>query len=531
MKQRLAGGAVPEKREQIWITDTMGAFAPYIFSRREAEENMEEILQNIRQGVNVRENLTAVRKLWKEPKEREEIRKRFVGERKLLASLLTHEDPKVRKNAALLIGELGLQELFDDLFQAYEREETLFARADYLRAMEHLDISGAVGKLKERLADLAAREVTEENRKHYREELSRLQKLVLRETPGENHGFTGFKERYDVLLTTNRNYREITARQVKDAKVSLVPLGVRVRNAELSHLLFIPTFRELLFWLDVTTVEPEPEKAAAALAGSNLLELLERGHGAFSDFRFRITVSGKMPLNKRGDFIKKCAFELERFTERRLINSADRYEAELKLAERKDGTFLPLLKLYTLKDTRFSYRKETIAASIHPADAALIAALTASYFGDRSQVLDPFCGVGTMLIERDRVRAAGLMYGIDIFGEAIAKARINTARTGKEIFYINRDFFDFTHEYLFDEIFTNMPLRGRKTREEQDLFYRRFFDKAGEVLKRGGVMILYSDEKGLIKKQLRLREEWRLLNEFCLNEKEDLCVFVIGLRK
>ncbi len=492
---------------------------------------MEEILHDIKQGVNVRENLIEIRSRLKEPSERDGLFRLFAGERELLAALLSHEDPKARKNAALLIGELGIQELLADLYQAYEKEETLFVRADYLKAMEHLDISAYIEKLREQLTKLTAREVTEENRKHYREEVSRLQRLVLKETPGENHAFTGFKERYDVLLTTNRNYREITARQVKEAKVSLVPLGVRVRNAELSHLLFIPTFRELLFWLDVTTVEADPEKAAAGIAGSNLLELLERGHGPFSTFRFRITVAGKMPLDKRGDFIKKCSFELEQRTERRLINSPDHYEAELKLAERKDGTFLPLLKLHTLKDTRFSYRKESIAASIHPSDAALIAALTVPYFGDRAQVLDPFCGVGTMLIERDRARQAGPMYGIDIFGEAIAKARINTARTGKEIHYINRDFFAFTHEYLFDEIFTNMPVRGKKTKEEQDIFYSRFFDKAEEVLKRDGVMILYSNEKGLIKKQLRLREGWRLLNEFCLNEKEDFSVYVIGRRK
>lgn len=44
-------------------------------------------------------------------------------------------------------------------------------------------------------------------------------------------------------------------------------------------------------------------------------------------------------------------------------------------------------------------------------------------------------------------------------------------------------FFDFTHKYLFDEIISNMPLRGKKTREEQDAFYSQFFDCAGKFLK------------------------------------------------
>lgn len=59
---------------------------------------------------------------------------------------------------------------------------------------------------------------------------------------------------------------------------------------------------------------------------------------------------------------------------------------------------------------------------------------------------------------------------------------------------------DFKHKYLFDEIITNLPVRGKKTKEEQDLFYKRFFDKSEEILAPGGVMILYSNENGFIKK-------------------------------
>ena len=37
---------------------------------------------------------------------------------------------------------------------------------------------------------------------------------------------------------------------------------------------------------------------------------------------------------------------------------------------------------------------------------------------------------------------------------------------------------------------------------QADDFYRRFFDKAGEVLKEEGVIILVSEEMGIIKKEL-----------------------------
>ena len=84
------------------------------------------------------------------------------------------------------------------------------------------------------------------------------------------------------------------------------------------------------------------------------------------------------------------------------------------------------------------------------------------------------------------------------------------------------------HKYLFDEIISNMPLRGKKTREEQDAFYSQFFDCAGKFLKNGGHMILYSNEGGFVKKQLRRHMEYRLLDEFCIREKEGFYLFIVG---
>ncbi len=495
---------------------------------------MKELIEAIRKNRDVRGNLIEIRQRVKQPGEKETFLRLLSDTPELLdilSELLEHEDPKVRKNAALLLGDINAKEALSALYEAYEREQTLFIRGDYLKAMGQMDYQPVLGKLKNRLEEMKDQDVPEENLKHYREEMTQLQKLLLRVQPGKKHLFQGLEKRYDVLLTTNRNFQEVTARQLKGQRVSLVPLGVRVQQADLRQVFAIRTFRELLFLLNISSIGPDPSDAAGALAVSNLMGLLEQAHGVEHPFYFRITVVGKMPLDKRSAFIHKCSFALEQASRRRLLNSASNYEAELRLMERKDGTFLPLLKLYTLKDQRFVYRRESIAASIHPSDAALIAALTWPYLGEAAKVLDPFCGVGTMLIERDRAKNAGAMYGIDIFGEAISKARENTKLTGREIQYVNRDFFDFTREDYFDEIFTNMPVRGKKTKEEQEIFYQRFFEKVKEVLKKDGIMVLYSNEKGFIKKQLRLREEWKLLNEFCLNEKEDFSVFVIKLRE
>lgn len=491
---------------------------------------MDKIFENIRQGEDVRAGLIEVRKRIKEPDGRVQGRRILSQMPEVFRELLKHEDPKVRKNTALIIGDLQAEELLEELYQAYEQEQTLFVRADYLKAMEKLSFQAYHQKLQNRLSVITNQEISEENQKHYREEISVLQRMVLQNQPKQKHKFTGLSEKYDVILTTNRNYRELTARQAAGDRISLVPLGVKVCGGDVTKLAKIRTYRELLFALNVTTLAAEPEEAARGLADSDLLKLLARAHGMEDVFCFRITIAGKIPLDRRSAFIKKCSFALEQYTKRRLLNSASDYEVELRLLERKDGTFLPLVKLYTLKDSRFYYRKESIATSIHPSDAALIAELTRPYLKERAQVLDPCCGVGTMLLERDMAVKAGPLYGIDIFGEAITKARENASRVQKEIYYINRDFFDFTHEYLFDEIFTNMPVRGKKSREEQEHFYQKFFAKASEVLKRDGIMILYSNEKGYIKKQLRLNENWKLLKEYLINEKEEFSIYVMVQR-
>lgn len=145
---------------------------------------------------------------------------------------------------------------------------------------------------------------------------------------------------------------------------------------------------------------------------------------------------------------------------------------------------------------------------MHPSLAALIMELAAPYLKENAQIIDPFCGVGTMLIERDIRVPAREKYGTDIFGEAIDGARENAALAGEQINFIHRDFFDFRHDYLFDEIVTNMPVRGKMTREQLDRLYEKFFRKALTILEKEAVIVMYTGEIGFVKKQLRLHREF-----------------------
>jgi len=124
----------------------------------------------------------------------------------------------------------------------------------------------------------------------------------------------------------------------------------------------------------------------------------------------------------------------------------------------------------------------------------------------------------------------GEKYGIDIFGDAIDMARENAALAGEKINFIHRDYFDFKHDYKFDEIVTNMPVKGKKAKEDMDAFYARFFEKSKSLLAEDGIIIMYSNEVGFVKKQLRLQPCYRLIQEYTVRKKDSYCLFIIGMK-
>ena len=492
-----------------------------------------EYYKELQNNQNIRENLSLLRSECKDPQARETLLS-LVGDGALLTGLLESDEPKVRINAALLLGSLGLLQTAGSLFHAYEREQTLFVRSAYLTALSGMEVSPYLEALKEHRDALLAREIPENEKKHVNEELRELERIITAAEGITRHTFVGFTEPQDFLLATNREQRGVTLEEVKAVSASvrrsekLHPLGVLVHAKDVRPFASIRTYRELLF--PVRTAQPVPEDAvgaAEAVWDSNLRELLTQAHRETTPFYFRLEIKSHMPLDKKSTFARRFSAELERLSGRMLVNAPSDYEIELRLLEKRDGGYACFLKLLSIAPRRFAYRKNAVAASIHPATAAMLVALAEPYLKENAQILDPFCGVGTMLIERDIRVPAREKYGIDIFGEAIRGARENASYAGEKINFINRDYFDFTHAYLFDEIITNMPVRGRKSKEETDAFYGRFFEKSAGLLKADGILVLYSNEQGFIRKQLRIRNDYRLLAEQCIREKDQFYLFVI----
>lgn len=488
----------------------------------------EQILGN----QEVRQNLSRLRQELKNDGNRMRMLDMIAGTEDRLADLLNAEDAKTRRNAALLMGDLGKQEFLLPVYQAYEKEQQRFVRSSYLTAMRNFDCSDYLDKLKARLEVLSAEKSETETEKHMREEMRELTSLIVGIEGISRHSFNGWDESYDIILLTNRNFAEVTKTELEElepgASTRIFGAGVRAKVGNLCWVRDLRTYQELLFVIrGMASCRMDAAVAADTIVASDLLNFLNRSHGGKEPYYFRVEFKSKRPLDEKSMFVKKLSGQIEKLSGRKLINSTTNYEVELRLIENKEGNCNMLVKLFTLRDERFSYRREVISMSIRPVNAALTVALAKEYMKKDAQVLDPFCGVGTMLIERHKAVPANTSYGLDILEEAVDKAKINTEAAHQVIHYINRDFFRFTHEHLFDEVITDMPFKmGRTTEEEIRELYERFFRSIKQHLKEDATLILYSHNRGLIR-QMAGGNGFSVVKECEISKKEGTYVYVL----
>lgn len=493
-----------------------------------------EYLEKIKEGIDVRKNLIDLKAAIADQTKKHALLYALGNEFSVFYKLLEAEDPKIRKNAAQILGKIGVKESLNHLYQAYQSEDTLFVKGSYLSAIKELDYRKYLDKFKEKLAELKEYVPKEEEKKHILEEMKLLRELVTTIEGREKHIFTGYDKVTKLVLLTNRNYQSVTYEQMKSQRAKIFGAGVMARTSQLKEILPIRTYTELLFVLEdknVLKVQSDKVKEQAVelanqIVDSSLLEYLKERHEGDAPFLFRIECKSSMDMKQKSILTKTMAQVIEEGTQGQLENSTSHYEIELRLIRNKEGNYNFLVKLFTLPDERFSYRKNTIATSINPVNAALAMELVKEYLTEGAQVLDPFCGVGTMLIECGKLLPAGDMYGIDIYGKGIEAARENTALAGMNIHYINRDFFDFTHAYLFDELVTNMPrVMGQKDKKEIIHIYKEFWKKAREHLKPDAVLVLFSYDRDILKQTLR--DEWyTIVEEFEISRKEGAYLFL-----
>ena len=489
--------------------------------------SMNNLLEEIRQGTDVRKNLIRLRESLKEEEQKKALAYQLAGDFSVFTELLKHEDAKVRKNAALIMSDMECEDLILPIWEAYCREETLYIRGDLMRALSRFDCSAYLSQMKERMEEMNRMTPLPEEEKHFNAEHTQLKHVILANDPPKKHKFSGFGRKHELILMTNRNHREATRKQI-DGPVKYLAGGIRFQTDNIKPILMLRTYSEMLFPVqNCPVLTGSPEHMAEQLMESDMYDFLQDNHDWGDPFYFRLEVRAPFIQNQRIDLVKKLSAAIERVSKGKFMNATSEYEIELRLVAGRDGRFIPLLKLFTLPDWRFAYRKECLPTSIAPVNAALIMELAGEYFAENSQVLDPFCGAGTMLIERNIKLRTKSLYGIDILEEAVEKARVNAEEARIPINFINRDFLDFHHDYLFDEVITNLPAEGKtRDRESVQYLYNRFLDKLPEVVKEGAVIVAYCPSHQNLLDCLRNRKEYHMLKEYCLNERDDSYVHI-----
>ena len=93
-----------------------------------------DYILKLQAGEDVRKNLIALKAEAKEYAGKHAILLALNNQVDMFYGFLSDEDPKVRKNAALVLGQLGVQESLSHLYKAYEDENTMFVKSSYLTA-------------------------------------------------------------------------------------------------------------------------------------------------------------------------------------------------------------------------------------------------------------------------------------------------------------------------------------------------------------------------------------------------------------
>ncbi len=433
---------------------------------------------------------------------------RLLFERARFFDALQSENPKLRKNAARLMGELQMAGSAEALLAALKKETQRFVRPSLLLAL------GKTGG-EEAKAALAAYTVpaaeNETEKKHFDEEQEALFTALSALAAPKRHAFDGLKKPYLLELRAPDRLSQMLSEELNelgfpDAR-AVNSESVRLTTSDVASVMKARCFTELLF-VAAEDAGLAP-KSIVFKAKGFLEELLAGAHGGEPPFGYRIEIRGQ--ADDRAALIKETARLLNGET---LVNAPGSYEAELRAEVKPNGGARLFVKLYTLPDERFSYRVGALPASMHPATAAAVLRFARAYLKENARVLDPFCGSGTFLIERERLSSCGALTGVDIAHEAVSVARQNAAAANSKAKFIVNDCLRFEANRRYDEVISNLPFGNRVgTHAQNERLYAGFLKLLPLWLRPGGVAVLYTMEFTLMKKLLKENPSLRLLKQ------------------
>lgn len=500
---------------------------------------MREIVNEILSGENLRANLSTLRAHLKSKEVTDHhewidmLHQWGAEENDLIDAImksLENADPKTRKNAALLLGDYN--ELFgagDDapgkIWDTYKADDTRFVKASYIKALSHFDCSAYIDELKDELNKLHSTEMEVEEVKHVRELRAEISKLLENcQAPRKAKPIHPIKKKHVIVVEAeeyiNKNIAKFIAESLGE-KTTLLSRGVKASTDRIMTIARLPYYREIWFLIRFKTGKSNQlDKLAESLCDSELLPLLHEAYGKADEYTFKIENTDDL-LSKNAKMIGMAIEEESGYKLKNVITNPDIY---IKMYKKKDGGYAVYGRLPGLGADRFDYMHENLPTSMSPVVAAQMAELIMPYTSEGTQIIDPFCGTAALLLARTMGKKPKYVYGIDKYGQAIDIARQNAAAVGADIYFINRDFFDFTSDYMMDEIITEFPRMENLDRNEVEEFYRNFFQKAIELTDAGAMLFLLTQEENLIKKQVRLNAGLELVRQIPMRGHDQIYI-------
>ena len=430
--------------------------------------------------------------------------------REPLYAALASNEPKLRKNTARLMGELKFAGDVPALISALKVEGTRFVRPSLLLALGSIGGDEAKATLQAHTVPPAESEYDE---RHVRDELDALatanKSFLAQSLPA--HEFTGLQTPAELELTTPELLSGSLVYELN--KLNIKPLrttasSVILMERDIARLYRCRSFFDAFIVLG-RDLSPEPKSAAIKLKAP-FETLLKSCHSDAGQTRFgyRIEIRGE---TDRASLAKTLAGYLDGDA---LVNAPGAYEAELRLVLKPNGSMDAYVKLFTLKDTRFSYRLGALPASIHPATASALLLHAREHLTENARVLDPCCGSGTMLIERGMITKCASLTGVDIAHKAIDVARRNAEAAGCGAKFIVNDSLRFEAARPYDELIANLPFGNRVgTHKQNEKFYAGLLALIPKWVRHGGIAVLYTMEFTLLKKLLMEHPKLKLLSQ------------------
>ena len=449
------------------------------------EEGVDKIFEAILEEKDKRVFVRTLCDMAASPNVADIVRKKLVVDRDSVSRLLRSEDPKLRKNLVELIGRAAPAEFKDELLDALIDEETYFVLPSIILSL------GNTGS-DEVLRFLETYRYPKAEPKHMDECRAALEKAKSALSISTDILWPEINAKDQILLSCPS--AAVTVREFQDARIKAVPAK------GLSNCVFvsdIQNYKNLFSMRTFYDASIYYNKCFDTLAAADMIgssEFVEFCRRLFGDnLKVRVDLVGFPEAEKRSA-ASWFASKLPR--DKGVVNSPSSYAFLIRIMEAKNEYHIMVTPSSRL-DSRFSYKTESVPASINPAAAAAVAYLSIPYQKKDAEIADPFCGSGTMLFERARFPYMSLT-GMDISEDAIKAAKINEKNARKGAHFIIKNA-KAKFRSAYDEIICNMPfgLRVSSHDENEDL-YKRFVDNLSSALKPDGTAFLFTHDKKLL---------------------------------